>query len=188
MLLDLTVRPLQIHPEECPRSLVVRTMGTGSIVTGIVGRKEAYYAEDTSAHKRKPTPLRVAAEAPRPGGKIYRETRIPLAPSLLHRYRRSEAEDGKQLLPEPFKVTTAYRSVARQTVDVSEVSLIIEHHKERCLVSVQEYGEIPMTIVIKDYNSAPVFEDTELTPLQRLQNQSKDGPTAWSRLLDFNND
>ena len=190
MLLDLTVRPIQISPEECPRSLVIRTLRTGTYVTGIITQLfEGSY--------RKPVDIRLVPAAEiKKGEHTYFETRLPLqVPLEDHMGSRGLARGSEftGFLPNPFKVSSAYRSIATKKLHTADIDFIIEHRGtlkgKRCLVSVQEAGNILFTVTIKDFESPPLLHATEEpVPLQRLQALSQRGMTAWERLTDDDND
>ena len=178
MLLDLTVRPVQVLPDECPKSLVVRTLGVGAYVTGIVGLRE-----DSSGYRtKKRTAIPPAAKLNR-HDKTYVETRIPLTQRIARRYHPPD----ERVLPEPYEVASAYKDVTTSKLETAEIAIILEHPVskgvKRCLATIQSDGKLLLTIVIKDYE-ATVGLGEEPVPLERVKKIQDQPMSAWERLLD----
>lgn len=179
MLLDLTVRPVQVLPDECPKSLVIRTLGVGTYVTGIVGLRE-----DSSGYRSKNRrTIQPAAKLAR-RDKTYVETRIP----LHHRipYCRYHPPD-ERILPEPYEVASAYKDVLTSKMDTAEIAVILEHPVskgvKRCLATIQSDGQMLLTIVIKDYEETLGLGE-EPVPLERVIKVQSQPMSAWERMLD----
>lgn len=168
--------------------MIVRTLATGHYVTGIITAPEEW--------REKPIPP-VAQVAK--GDQTFRETRLPIRhprikqPRVQIRYDTpaygiQRAPVPAEILLDPLYVSSAYRHVETNKLEVADLSLIIEHPQlkngtRRCLVTVSEMGSPHLTVIIKNYDDDPeLFASAEKTPLQRLEKLQARPMSVWERL------
>lgn len=177
MLLDLTVRPVQIHPDECPRSLIIRTLGTGTLVTGFITKDEDVHGYRVKNHKRQISPM---GQIPHKNGRTLRETRLPLEQTPMAK--------GRPVLAEPYLISCAYKDTSSGKHHVSDISIFLEYTQQNSKVSVtvQDGSRMLLTVVTNYMRGRGMIGSDELTPIQRLLHKQAhgDGPmNAWERML-----
>ncbi len=192
MLIDLTRKPLIIMPEECPTSVVVRSIGD-HVVTGLLTVGPSKPMEATASIAR--------------GGRTLYETRLPLRPNPsmeqgpawgpasrwgrgpAPRYQRHVEPTKVNIAPEPFEVATVCIDPVTGVSSSWRIGLRIERVEKmkRCpwVVSILDAttGMTLSTIAVSTLNPDPEYEDP--LPLTRaIKEKAHPTTNAWTRLLD----
>ena len=186
MLIDVYRKPLIVFPEECPTSVVVRSVGNRT-VSGLVGRE----GEQT---------LTPGASLKRGDSTIY-ETRLPLggAPRLKGKRTAHHLPSGTKgyvIVVEPFEVASVYIDMLTGVNGTWRAGVKIEFLPEKLkrFPWVVSIVDVPtgitlssVAVAILDTDTSTLYQD--VLPLKKLAAEGEAPATAWSRILeDYDDD
>jgi hypothetical protein len=211
MLIDVTRRPVRLHPEECPTVVVIRTMGIQGKVNGLLhqehpqNRKVSYTASPKAkvaqgTHEYMETILpgkrtfERLAEARERAAQALRErdyTRIGRArPFIDVSYSYLDDEEPQQPFPnEPYHVATGFQNQQGAGGGVWRLSFILDPAPKeglRLLTLLDETHSVMLfTLTVPDDVGREDMFKT-ITPLQRMtKNQFRgSGGGLWAALDD----
>ncbi len=174
MILDLSKRPVVICTDDCPRSVVIRTL-KDSTISGIVSGA----LPDAKFGTLKEATIKPVATMSLGDGRVCLESRLPIS----HIKPRMSPQD---LAPDPFIVVTAYKNTFSNTFSSWRLRLSIELHKNARLwyVTVYDEGEerYLLTATAKDLDKAKELLAPEEVPIRRLERMKGAPYTAWDWL------
>jgi len=182
MLLDLTSRPVKVHPEECQRSIIVRTL-SGKDADGLLRRTEDRRGR-TVHHNIKPIASLKKDDV------TYMEARLPLDHVQRAKPKGTPVwkKEEEIILPSPFEVVSYYVDSVTKQRGTWRANVIVELNINGRLwyVSVQdETRSIPLlTIVVKDLDTSAIQLEHEAVPLQRYMHKEGRPVTAWDRIRE----
>jgi hypothetical protein len=174
MILDLSKRPVVVCTDDCPRSVVVRTLKDVAIPGSISGSLPS----ENNPTTLKEAVIKPVATMPLGDGRVCLESRLPIA--------HIRPRGPQDLAPDPFIVVTAYKNTFANTFSSWRLRISIELHKNARLwyVTVYDEGEerYLLTATAKDLDKAKELLSPEEVPIQRLERMKGAPYTAWDWL------
>jgi hypothetical protein len=169
VIIDLTRKPLFVFPEECPSSVVVRSIGNRT-VSGLVCFWSAY-----GAGSRKLVDITPDAKLTRGDVTCY-ETKLPL-PKM----------DG--LPAEPYECPSVWKDMLTDLQGSWRFNIRIEYLKKVkkapwtvSIIDGLHEAIVLSTVAVSSLESNPLIAD--VMPLKRVIAQKVQPGNAWTRILD----
>lgn len=201
MIVDVTRKPVIIYPEDCPSSVVVRSIGNRT-VSGFVS-----YWTDQDRKGRRLVDLDPDARMTRGDSTCY-ETRLPLPGSKVEKgqtpyenvytpdlrrgvVRRPGADPVREMEgipPDPYECPSVWKDMLTGVSGTWRVNVRIEFVKrmKRAPWAVSVFdgvsGTTLATIAVSTLDPNPLIADN--LPLKRAIVQTAQPGNAWTRILD----